>query len=82
MGGGGEGGDVSPVYSVFSYANYTQAQCFGLEQAQQIDCLEQMLNVTNPPSIYNYFEYSNLWEPVACLLSNVTLQNRADDDGK
>ena len=80
MTGGGEAA-YTPIVYIPSYANTTQAQCFALQQPEQIDCLSQMLNVTDPPSIYNYWEYSSLWEPVTCLLSNVTLGNRADDSG-
>ena len=81
-GGGDGGGDAAPAYDLVSYANYTQPQCFELAPSQQVDCVSQMLNITAPPSIYDYFDYSNLWEPVSCLLMNVTLQNRADDAGE
>jgi hypothetical protein len=81
-----ETSDESAVFypaSFVSYGNYSQAQCFALGQEdQEVDCLLQMLNTTDPPSIYNYWDYNALWEPVSCLIRNVTLGDRADDSGK
>lgn len=83
MGGGDGSSDGGVAYSVVSYADYTQPQCFTLaETTDRVDCLQQMLNVTDPPSIYGYAEYNALWEPVSCLISNVTLFHRYDDAGE
>jgi hypothetical protein len=68
--------------SFVNYGSYSQEQCFALQENEEVDCLMQMLNTTDPPSIYNYLEYNALWEPVSCLIRNVTIGNRADDDGE
>lgn len=75
---------VSPIpYTSFitSYANYTLDQCFALPDAQEVACVEQQLNVTDPPSIYSFTEYNALWEPISCYLWNVTLGHRIDVAG-
>ena len=77
----GESTQTLPA-SFVNYGNYTEAQCFTLDANAQVDCFMQMLNTTDPPSIYNYWDYNALWEPVSCLLRNVTLSDRADDEGE
>lgn len=79
-----ESGESTAFYpaSFVNYGNYSEAQCFTLDESNSVDCLMQMLNTTDPPSIYTYWDYNALWEPVSCLLRNVTLKDRADDDGK
>ncbi|KAL6780791.1 hypothetical protein ACKKBF_B11690 [Auxenochlorella protothecoides x Auxenochlorella symbiontica] len=59
------------------YSNYTAAQCFGLQDTEhQVACSAQHLNITNPPSIYGYEHYEQLWLSTACLLWNVTTGHR------
>jgi hypothetical protein len=68
----------------FSYAQYdgfTSQQCLALPPEQQVDCSGQHLNITNPPSIYTYTQYSALWQPAWCMLWNVTLSGRIDNQG-
>ena len=64
-----------------SYDNYTAAQCFALPSAEQVLCSEQHLNVSDPPSIYSFWQYNELWEPISCYLWNVTLEQRVDIAG-
>lgn len=71
---------VSP--NSFSYAQYdgfTSQQCLALPPDQQVDCSGQHLNITDPPSIYTYTQYSALWQPAWCMLWNVTLTGRVDN---
>lgn len=73
---------VSP--NSFSYAQYdgfTSQQCLTLPPDQQVDCSGQHLNITDPPSIYTYTQYSALWQPAWCMLWNVTLTGRVDNQG-
>lgn len=63
---------------ITSYANYTLDQCFALPDAQEVACVEQQLNITDPPSIYSFSEFPALWEPISCYLWNVTLGYRVD----
>lgn len=79
-----ESGESPAFYpaSFVNYGNYSRAQCFTLDEDNSVDCLMQMLNTTDPPSIYTYWDYNALWEPVSCLLRNVTLTNRDDDNSK
>ena len=58
-------------------SGYTLSQCFELEdQYNQVLCESQRLNVTDPPSIYGFQNFSNVWSGVGCLLLNVTLRDR------
>ncbi|GAB4813268.1 hypothetical protein N2152v2_000314 [Parachlorella kessleri] len=55
----------------------TSAFCEGLPaQEYEVNCSAQNLNIYEPPSIYEYEEYSTLWEPITCYLWNVTYHNR------
>lgn len=66
-----------------SYANYTPSQCFQFPPEEQVSCSAQMLNSTNPPSEYSFVQDTTLWEPIWCLLYNVSLTNRVEAfDGK
>ena len=68
----------------FSYAQYddfTSRQCLALPPEQQVDCSGEHLNITAPPSIYSYSQYSALWQPAWCMLWNVTLAGRIDYQG-
>ncbi|KAI3423997.1 hypothetical protein D9Q98_009830 [Chlorella vulgaris] len=66
-------------YLDVSYAGYTADQCLALTPPNaQVACSAQLLNVTDPPSIYSWDEYAFLWEGVTCMLSNVTYTNRVD----
>eukprot|EP00887_Chlorella_sp_A99_P005087 scaffold25.g5087.t1 len=58
------------------YGNYTAAQCFALPAEQQVPCSAQHLNVSDPPSTYSFDSHSVLWEPIQCLLANVTYSTR------
>jgi len=79
---GGES-TTSQIYTWNSYANYTSEQCLALSvPADEVLCSSQMLNVTNPPSIYGFVNYTQLWEPVSCLLWNVTLGDRVNVQGE
>ncbi|KDD76916.1 hypothetical protein H632_c68p2, partial [Helicosporidium sp. ATCC 50920] len=61
----------------YNFGNYTYAQCYTIgDEEQQVACLAQHLNVTNPPSIYSYDHYEQLWLSTVCLLWNVTYSNR------
>jgi hypothetical protein len=76
---------VSSGYSVTinDYNNFTTGQCFALPQTdEQVMCNSQHLNIYDPPSIYNYSQYTPLWESVSCLLWNTTLSNRVDVESK
>lgn len=60
-----------------------EGQCFALETPEeQVDCFAENLNITDPPSIYSFVKYPQLWEPITCLLWNVTLSFRVDEEGK
>lgn len=59
------------------FSNYTAAQCFAFESEEtQVACSAQHLNITDPPSIYGYEHYEQLWLSTACLLWNVTTGHR------
>ena len=75
--------EVSPHsdISLWEFSNYTEEQCLALEPREQVLCVVQQLNVTDPPSIYGFENFTSAWEPVACLLYNVTLQDRVDIQG-
>ena len=52
-------------------------QCFELDDSfDQVLCESQRLNVTQPPSIYDFNNYSSIYADLACVLLNVTLGNR------
>lgn len=76
--------DVSPTNntSMWELSTYTQEQCLALEAREEVLCTIQQLNVTDPPSIYGFENFTSVWEPVACLLYNVTLQDRVDLRGE
>ncbi|KAL4437060.1 hypothetical protein ABPG75_004199 [Micractinium tetrahymenae] len=62
-----------------SWANVSAAACLALPTPdEQVACSAQQLNITDPPSIYDWASSSFLWTPVTCLLSNVTYSNRVD----
>ncbi|KAL4855761.1 Sodium/hydrogen exchanger 8 [Chlorella vulgaris] len=66
-------------YLDVSFAGNTSEECFGFSPAaMQVACSAQLLNITDPPSIYSWEEDSFLWEPVTCMLANVTYSNRID----
>jgi len=67
--------------SFWEFSNYTGEQCLALEPTEEVLCTIQQLNVTDPPSIYGFENFTSVWEPVACLLYNVTLQDRVDLQG-
>lgn len=58
-----------PLYSACS---------FNQRPTQLVACEIQDLNVTDPPSIYNFRDYPSVWTPVICNLLNVTLKHRVD----
>lgn len=78
-----EGPGFGPIMSLEGdYSNYTAAQCFGLQDTEhQVACSAQHLNITNPPSIYGYEHYEQLWLSTACLLWNVTTGHRVTVHG-
>ena len=74
------GTDFTPPDS-FSYVpfnEYVGQEALSLPPQQQDFCL----NITDPPSIYSYSQYSALWQPAWCMLWNVTLSGRVDSQGK
>ena len=44
---------------LYSYANYSALQCFSLPPQEQVPCSAQQLNISDPPSIYSFDEYSS-----------------------
>jgi hypothetical protein len=73
------GTDFTPPDS-FLYApfnEYVGQEALSLPPQQQDFCL----NITDPPSIYSYSQYSALWQPAWCMLWNVTLSGRVDSQG-
>lgn len=77
------GSTPSHGYSFVSYTNYlNQQQCLTLPPAEEVACVSQHLNITEPPSVYTYTDYTSLWDPVTCLLWNVTLHERIDAAGE
>ncbi|WPT10890.1 Sodium/hydrogen exchanger 7 [Picochlorum sp. SENEW3] len=71
--------DSSAFYSsdLAAYSNYTEEQCLTLDDASsQVVCESMRLNVTDPPSIYAFNNYTSTWGGVVCLLFNTTLTNR------
>lgn len=62
-----------------SYDNSTAAQCLLLPvPAQQVSCSSQHLNTSDPPSTWGVVDYGMLWEPITCLLWNVTYSKRVN----
>lgn len=71
--------DSSAFYSsdLVAYSYYTEEQCLTLDDASsQVVCESMRLNVTDPPSIYAFNNYTSTWGGVVCLLFNTTLTNR------
>ncbi|PSC75198.1 Sodium hydrogen exchanger 7 [Micractinium conductrix] len=57
----------------------SRAECLTLpDAAASVACSAQVLNITDPPSIYDWNAFSFLWTPVTCLLANVTYAHRVD----
>ncbi len=57
--------------------------CLSLpEAAQQVTCSAQNLNIYEAPSIYNFNDFASLWQPITCLLWNVTYGSRQELAGK
>lgn len=46
-----------------------------------MNCFQQALNVTDPPSIYDYDDYQSVWLNTVCLLWNVTYSHRVSVHG-
>lgn len=62
-------GDLSNVTSL--------SQCFELEEPfDQVLCESQRLNITDPPSIYDFANFTSIYTNIACALLNVTLGDR------
>ena len=71
--------DNSAFYSseLASYSNYSQERCLTLDDpSSQVVCESMRLNVTDPPSVYAFNNYTSTWSGVVCLLFNTTLTNR------
>jgi NhaP-type Na+/H+ or K+/H+ antiporter len=63
--------------SALLYADFTAEQCLALTPADaQVACELRHLDAAAAPSIWDAQHYPQLWEPVACLLYNVTLSNQ------
>jgi hypothetical protein len=70
-----EGNAPSPEYP---FASNT-SRCFALNNtADQVQCNAESLNIYNPPSEYSYVDYTSLWEPITCLLYNVSYSSRVN----
>lgn len=67
--------------TINSYS-HAEDQCLNLPASESVSCSSQHLNITNPPSIYSYDAYTPLWEPISCLLWNITLERRVDVEGE
>ncbi len=66
----------------YSFHGCSSAFCAGLPSEDfQVNCSAQNLNIYEPPSIYEYAEYTTLWEPITCWLWNVTYHNRQNLPG-
>ena len=66
----------------YQFHHCTSAFCEGLPaQEYEVNCSAQNLNIYEPPSIYEYEEFSTLWEPITCYLWNVTYHNRQNLPG-
>lgn len=68
--------------SVIPYGNSSNItsieQCFALEDPfDQVLCESQRLNITDPPSVYGFNNFTEVYTDFACLLLNATLQDRA-----
>lgn len=73
---------TSGLYDLGYYSNYTTQQCLALENPDsEVLCISQRLNITDPPSIYGFYNFTSVWQPTFCYLYNVTLHFRVNDPG-
>jgi len=75
----------SPVYTEvwMRYKN----QCFEMadqlassgdssERLAQVGCFAELLNLTDVPSVYDFSNFTAYYQPVGCMLANVTYEDR------
>ena len=46
------------------------------QRLAQVECFAELLNLTDVPSVYDFTNFTAYYQPVGCMLANVTYQDR------
>lgn len=75
----------SPVYTevwrqyrdqCFEMADQLASSGDSSERLAQVECFAEMLNLTEVPSVYDFTNFTAYYQPVGCMLANVTYGDR------